>query len=74
MIIGDSLSVSLSNVDQEKKKLLLLLTTEEFDLLKEQTEIRCPIANMILSSGCTIDVNWIQLRTSNNNNKEEDVL
>jgi hypothetical protein len=48
-----------SNSDDEKE---LLLTTEEFELLKEQTEVRCPIANMILSSGCTIDVDWIQLR------------
>ena len=46
--------------DDEKQE--LLLTTEEFELLKEQTEVRCPIANMILSSGCTIDVDWIQLR------------
>lgn len=45
--------------DDEKE---MLLTTEEFELLKEQTEVRCPIANMILSSGCTIDVDWIQLR------------
>jgi uncharacterized OsmC-like protein len=54
-----SKSSSSSESDDEKE---LLLTTEEFELLKEQTEVRCPIANMILSSGCTIDVDWIQLR------------
>lgn len=27
--------------------------------LKEQTEQRCPIANMIVSSGCIMEVDWI---------------
>ena len=34
------------------------LSTEQMDLLKEQTEIRCPVANMIIASGCHIDVEW----------------
>ena len=34
------------------------MSNEELELLKEQTEIRCPIANMILASGCAIDVEW----------------
>jgi len=35
------------------------LTSEQMEILKEQTEIRCPVANMILASGCAIDVEWI---------------
>ena len=34
------------------------MSNEEIELLKEQTEIRCPIANMIIASGCAIDVEW----------------
>lgn len=32
---------------------------EQMELLKEQTEIRCPLANMIIASGCSIDVEWV---------------
>jgi putative redox protein len=35
------------------------VTPEQMELLKEQTEIRCPVANMIISSGCAIDVDWV---------------
>jgi len=35
------------------------LSSEQMELLKEQTEIRCPVANMIISSGCSIDVQWV---------------
>jgi uncharacterized OsmC-like protein len=34
------------------------LSPEQLQLLKEQTEIRCPVANMIMASGCDIDVEW----------------
>jgi len=40
------------------------LSFEQMKLLKEQTEIRCPIANMIISSGCSIDVEWIDASES----------
>jgi uncharacterized OsmC-like protein len=36
----------------------VVITNEQLELLKEQTEIRCPVANMILSSGCKIDIDW----------------
>lgn len=36
------------------------LDAEELFVLKEQTEARCPIANMMLASGCDIDVDWVQ--------------
>jgi len=35
------------------------ISDESMDLLKEQTELRCPVANMIVSSGCKMDVTWI---------------
>ncbi|KAG7370874.1 OsmC-like protein [Nitzschia inconspicua] len=34
------------------------LSPTELQLLKEQTEARCPVANMIAASGCAIDVSW----------------
>ena len=34
------------------------LSPEQLELLKEQTEIRCPVANMMMASGCDIDVEW----------------
>jgi uncharacterized OsmC-like protein len=34
------------------------LSEEQLRLLQEQTEVRCPVANMILASGCRIDVDW----------------
>ena len=35
------------------------LSTEQMQLLQQQTEIRCPVANMMIASGCSIDVKWI---------------
>jgi putative redox protein len=35
------------------------LTKEQIQLLQEQTEVRCPVANMMIASGCTMDVKWI---------------
>jgi uncharacterized OsmC-like protein len=32
---------------------------EQLQLLQEQTEIRCPVANMMIASGCNMDVEWI---------------
>ena len=32
----------------------------DFSLLKEQTELRCPVANMMIASGCQMDVEWRQ--------------
>ena len=31
----------------------------EMNLLREQTELRCPVANMMIASGCQMDVEWI---------------
>ncbi len=35
------------------------LSIEQLHLLKEQTEVRCPVANMMIASGCSMDVDWI---------------
>jgi len=35
------------------------ISAEQMELLKEQTEIRCPVANMMIASGCAIDVEWV---------------
>jgi uncharacterized OsmC-like protein len=29
------------------------------EVLKDQTEIRCPVANMMLASGCDVKVRWL---------------
>ena len=34
------------------------VSLEQLQLLSEQTEARCPVANMMLASGCTIDIQW----------------
>ena len=31
----------------------------EMDILREQTEQRCPVANMMIASGCHMQVEWI---------------
>jgi len=35
------------------------------ELLKEQTELRCPVANMMIASGCRMDVDWVDGNTVN---------
>ncbi|CAB9530451.1 osmC-like protein [Seminavis robusta] len=32
---------------------------EQFHILQEQTEARCPVANMIIQSGCHMNVEWV---------------
>lgn len=36
----------------------LPISREELQLLKHQTEIRCPVANMITASGCQLEITW----------------
>ena len=40
------------------------LSTEQLDLLKHQTEARCPVANMMIASGCAVDVEWLDGSTT----------
>jgi putative redox protein len=35
------------------------LSADQLELLKEQTEIRCPVANMMIASGCSMEVEWV---------------
>lgn len=35
------------------------VSSEELHLLGEQTEARCPVANMMMASGCTMDIQWV---------------
>eukprot|EP00814_Leptocylindrus_danicus_P014616 CAMPEP_0116019584 /NCGR_PEP_ID=MMETSP0321-20121206/9318_1 /TAXON_ID=163516 /ORGANISM="Leptocylindrus danicus var. danicus, Strain B650" /LENGTH=184 /DNA_ID=CAMNT_0003490171 /DNA_START=346 /DNA_END=900 /DNA_ORIENTATION=- len=35
------------------------LSQDELDLLAWQTEVRCPVANMMMASGCKMDIQWI---------------
>lgn len=32
---------------------------DDLVLLREQTELRCPVANMLVASGCRMDVQWV---------------
>lgn len=34
-------------------------TKERLRILAEQTEARCPVANMMHSSGCVMDIEWV---------------
>lgn len=36
-----------------------VVSEAELELLKEQTEARCPVANMMLASGCIMDIDWV---------------
>ena len=35
------------------------ISSDQLHLLRAQTEIRCPVANMLVASGCTVDVEWL---------------
>lgn len=38
-----------------------VLSKETLHVLKEQTETRCPVANMVVASGCQMNVEWISM-------------
>jgi putative redox protein len=35
------------------------ISDRDLALLREQTELRCPVANMMIASGCEMDVRWV---------------
>ena len=35
------------------------LNESQLEILAEQTEARCPVANMILASGCAMNIKWL---------------
>lgn len=37
----------------------VVMTPNQLRMLQEQTELRCPVANMMLASGCRMDVTWV---------------
>jgi uncharacterized OsmC-like protein len=37
----------------------IIVTPEQLKTLAEQTEVRCPIANMMHASGCIMDIEWV---------------
>jgi uncharacterized OsmC-like protein len=41
-----------------------MLSEEQLEILKEQTEARCPVANMIIQSGCEMNVIWVAKASS----------
>lgn len=51
------------------------ISVEKLKLLQEQTEVRCPVANMMAASGCQIDVRWIDglSKSSNDNNNNNEL-
>ena len=42
-----------------RDKEYISLSNDQLEILKHQTETRCPVANMMIASGCAIDVEWI---------------
>jgi len=41
------------------KKNGMNVSNEELSILAEQTEARCPVANMMYVSGCDMNIKWI---------------
>jgi putative redox protein len=54
-------SSSSSNSDSSKSlgNDAIVITPEQLKTLAEQTEVRCPIANMMHASGCIMDIKWV---------------
>ena len=44
-----------------------VLSDETLETLREQTETRCPVANMVLASGCQMNVEWISVISGEEN-------
>jgi uncharacterized OsmC-like protein len=49
----------------------LPLSQEELDILSHQTELRCPVANMIMASGCEMNIQWINGNTTQKSRMSE---
>jgi hypothetical protein len=43
----------------KRDKEYVAISEDTLYLLRKQTEQRCPVANMMLASGCAIDVEWL---------------
>jgi hypothetical protein len=47
-----------------------LLSQEQLDMLSRQTELRCPVANMMIASGCEMNIQWIDGSTTGSSSKD----
>lgn len=44
--------------DYKDQSCILSLSESQLRILRDQTEARCPVANMIIASGCDVNVEW----------------
>jgi hypothetical protein len=49
---------------------MVVVTREQLRVLAEQTEARCPIANMMHMSGCVMDIEWTNGRSDDESLQE----
>jgi uncharacterized OsmC-like protein len=52
--ISGTIQVYTKNNPQQPR-----LSQEQLHILAHQTELRCPVANMIVASGCEMNVTWV---------------
>ena len=55
---GAGAAAAAATAETETETERISFNPEELEVLKEQTEARCPIANMLVESGCAMDVKW----------------
>jgi putative redox protein len=58
-IASSSSSSSNSDLSESLGNDAIVITPEQLKTLAEQTEVRCPIANMMHASGCIMDIEWV---------------
>ena len=51
-------SGGIDEVKGDESPPLRALSESQLQTLRDQTEARCPVANMIIASGCDVDVEW----------------
>jgi uncharacterized OsmC-like protein len=47
------------------------LSQEQLDMLSRQTELRCPVANMMMASGCEMNIQWIDGSSTTGSSSQE---
>jgi uncharacterized OsmC-like protein len=55
---------------KNKKEEAPPLSQEQLDMLSRQTELRCPVANMMMASGCEMNIQWIDGSTTGSSSQE----
>jgi uncharacterized OsmC-like protein len=61
-----------NNNKSNTSNVMLGISKEQLLVLKEQTELRCPVANMMIASGCVMDVEWVIGSSSTSSNTIKD--